>query len=100
MKTKIVATGPGSIFNQRQHPDEAFGEYDAELVQIETSDKFPANIAVGMQFEGESENSGESLIYTVTDITGDKVVVDGNHPLAGQSLNFSCAVSEVRAATK
>lgn len=39
------------------------------------------------------------LIYTVTDIADHKVVVDGNHPLAGQTLNFSCIVTAVRAAT-
>lgn len=39
------------------------------------------------------------LIYTVADIANDKVVVDGNHPLAGQTLNFSCIVTAVRAAT-
>jgi len=80
-------------------PDDAFGDYDADLVRVEPRDKFPANIAVGMQFEGEGENSGEALIYTVTDIADDKVVVDGNHPLAGQTLSFSCTVAGVRAAT-
>lgn len=81
-------------------PGDAFGEYDAELVRVETRDKFPAEIEVGMQFEGESGKPGESVVYTVTDIAEDKVVVDGNHPLAGQTLNFLCVVSEVREATK
>ncbi len=45
--------------------------------------------------EYELSDSDGNLIET-----GDKVVVDGNHPLAGQSLNYSCTVSEVRAATK
>ena len=80
-------------------PGDAFGEYDAELVRVETRDKFPAEIAVGMQFEGESGKQGETVIYTVTDIAEDKVVVDGNHSLAGQTLNFQCVVSEVRVAT-
>ena len=81
-------------------PGDAFGEYDAELVRVETRDKFPAEIELGMQFEGESGKPGEALIYTVTDIAEDKVVVDGNHPLAGQTLNFQCVVSEVRVATQ
>ncbi|MFN7085271.1 MAG: peptidylprolyl isomerase [Burkholderiales bacterium] len=83
----------------RLDPDNAFGDYDSDLVHVETRDKFPENVAVGMQFEGRGENSGEVLIYTVTDIAEDKVVVDGNHPLAGQTLNFSCTVADVRAAT-
>ena len=80
-------------------PDQAFGEYDAELVHVEGRDKFPAEVEVGMRFRGEGQNSGETLIYTVTEIAEDKVVVDGNHPLAGQTLNFDCTVSGVRDAT-
>ncbi|MEQ1774688.1 MAG: peptidylprolyl isomerase [Burkholderiales bacterium] len=81
-------------------PGDAFGEYDAELVRMETRDKFPAEITVGMQFEGQSDQHGEAVVYTVTDIAEDKVVVDGNHPLAGQTLNFQCVVSAVRVATQ
>lgn len=80
-------------------PDDAFGDYDAELVHVESRDKFPQNVEVGMQFEGKAENAGDALVYTVTDIAGDNVVVDGNHPLAGQTLHFSCTVSSVRSAT-
>lgn len=80
-------------------PDDAFGQYDAALVQIEPRDKFPEKIEVGMRFQGEAENSGEAMIYTVTDVTDDKVVVDGNHPLAGMALRFHCSVDAVRAAT-
>lgn len=84
----------------RLEPDDAFGEYDAELVRVEPRSMFPAqDISVGMQFEGGAEN-GEQLIYTVTELTDDKVVVDGNHPLAGQALNFECTVRSVRPATK
>jgi FKBP-type peptidyl-prolyl cis-trans isomerase SlyD len=83
----------------RLQPDQAFGEYDAELVHVEARDKFPAEVEVGMRFRGEGQNSGETLIYTVTEIAEDKVVVDGNHPLAGQTLNFDCTVSGVRDAT-
>lgn len=78
---------------------DAFGEYQEELVRVEPRRLFPPNLRVGMQFEGSSDESGESRIYTVKDIAEDKVVVDGNHPLAGQSVVFSCTVTEVRAAS-
>ena len=82
-------------------PEDAFGEYDEELVRIEPRDQFPGNIAVGMQFEGRSEGSHQhTALYTVTDVGEDKVVVDGNHPLAGQKLVFSCTVTGVREATQ
>lgn len=79
-------------------PEDAFGEYDAELVRIESADLFPEGVEVGMQFEGSSEDGHHHLLYTVTDIAEGKVVVDGNHPLAGQSLRIECSVREVRAA--
>ncbi len=82
------------------HPEDAFGEYDGGLVRTEPRHLFPENVAVGMQFEGGVDGSEEVMIYTVTGVAQDKVVVDGNHPLAGQTLNFSCTVTEVRAATK
>ena len=80
-------------------PVDAFGEYDETLVQIEPRAKFPSKLEIGMRFEGEAEGSSEMLIYTVTDIADEKVVVDGNHPLAGMALRFRCTVGAVRAAT-
>jgi len=80
-------------------PDDAFGEYDAELVRMESADLFPAEVKVGMQFEGSSEDGHHHLLYTVTDVADGKVVVDGNHPLSGQSLRVQCQVQDVRAAT-
>ena len=82
-------------------PEDAFGEYDAELLRVEPRDRFPETLEVGMQFEGVPGGGGdeESRIYTVTDVSGESVVVDGNHPLAGERLWFKCSVAEVRPAT-
>ena len=80
-------------------PHDAFGDYDEKLVQIEPRAKFPPKIEVGMRFEGEAGDSGHAMIYTVTDIAEDKVVVDGNHPLAGMTLHFDVKIVEVRDAT-
>jgi FKBP-type peptidyl-prolyl cis-trans isomerase SlyD len=53
-----------------------------------------------MQFERAAEDDDEEdMLYTITDIAEGKVVVDGNHPLAGIALVFSCTVNNVRAAT-
>ena len=81
-------------------PENHFGEYDSDLVRIEPRNAFPDNIKIGMQFEGEEKNSRITLIYTITDITEDKVIVDGNHPLAGMTLHFDCTVTGVRPATE
>lgn len=91
----------GDALQVKLQPDEAFGEYDADLVQMEPRADFPKELQVGMQFEGAPEGTEDDdfVIYRVTDIVGDKVVLDGNHPLAGMALVFSCTVSDVRAAT-
>lgn len=83
-------------------PVDAFGEYDAELLRVEPRERFPETLQIGMRFEGVpgDESGDEALIYTVTDIAKDKVVVDGNHPLAGERLWIKCAVEEVRRATE
>jgi len=99
VESALAGKAVGDNCRVRLEPDDAFGDYDAALVRLEARDRFPDQLAVGMQFEGEGQESGETLIYTVTDIAEDKVVVDGNHPLAGRTLQFSCVVTAVRAAT-
>ena len=83
-------------------PDDAFGQYDADLVKVEPRNRLPTPLEVGMQFEGSPDGGEdeESLIFTVTDIADDKVVLDGNHPLAGMSLRFALNVAQVRSATE
>jgi FKBP-type peptidyl-prolyl cis-trans isomerase SlyD len=89
----------GDSIEVKLQPDDAFGEYDAELVIIEPRRLFPEEIEVGMQFERAGEDGDDDQLFTITDIADDKVVVDGNHPLAGMTLTFSCTVDDVRAAS-
>jgi FKBP-type peptidyl-prolyl cis-trans isomerase SlyD len=94
---------PGYETTIQIEPADAFGEYDADLVKIEARDRLPSPIEIGMQFEGTPEDDGSEelpVIFTVTDIAEDKVVLDGNHPLAGMALRFALNVAEVRAATE
>ena len=91
-------------------PSEAFGEYDPELLKIEPRTRFPEPLEIGMQFEGipdadeestqtSDDSDDEPLIYTVTDVADNQVVLDGNHPLAGMALRFWVQVEDVRSAT-
>lgn len=89
----------GDSFQLKLQPEDAFGDYDEELILVEDAKLFPDNIEVGMSFERVSDDGEEELIYRITDIADGKVVVDGNHPLAGVSLVFDVTVAEVRAAT-
>lgn len=90
----------GTTISLRLEPEEAFGEYDEELVRVESRERFPDTLEIGMQFEGvPGEESEDALIYTITDIAAGSVVLDGNHPYAGVALQFKCRILEVRAAT-
>jgi FKBP-type peptidyl-prolyl cis-trans isomerase SlyD len=83
-------------------PEDAFGDYDPALIKVEPRDRLPEPLEVGMQFEGMpdgTDDEDEAMIFTVTDIADDKVVLDGNHPLAGMALRFELSVAEVRAAS-
>ena len=81
-------------------PEDAFGDYDAELVKVEDRKLLPEPLEVGMQFEGMADGADdEPMIFTVTEIADDKVVLDGNHPLAGMALRFELSVIDVREAT-
>lgn len=90
----------GAVLSMRLEPEDAFGEYDEELVRVESRERFPEVLEVGMQFEGvPGEESEDALLYTVTDIAEGAVVLDGNHPYAGIALKFKCKVLDVRPAT-
>jgi FKBP-type peptidyl-prolyl cis-trans isomerase SlyD len=89
----------GEQIQVKLQPEDAFGDYDEELVLVEEVSQFPDNIEVGMSFERVTDDGEEEMVYRITDIAEGKVVVDGNHPLAGIALVFDVTVAEVRAAT-
>jgi FKBP-type peptidyl-prolyl cis-trans isomerase SlyD len=85
-------------------PEHAFGEYDSNLVFFEAREIFPEGVDAGMQFEGPPPGAKtempDDVIYTVTEVYPDHVVLDGNHPLAGIALRLDLAVRDVREASE
>ena len=87
-------------------PEQAFGEYDENLVFLEQRAIFPSQLEEGMTFDGSnlplgaSSNIPTDKIYTVTEIYPEHVVLDGNHPLAGIAVRLSLAIESVRDATE
>ena len=81
-------------------PAEGYGEVNPSLVENVPSNLFQGvdQIEVGMQFHAQT--GGGMQVITVTAVEGDTVTVDGNHPLAGQTLHFDVTVKEVRAASQ
>jgi len=73
-------------------PEDAFGEYDADLLRVEPLERYGEGVAVGMEVEEEAK------LYTVTDVADGKVVLDANHPLAGMALRFQVEIISIRKA--
>lgn len=85
-------------------PEHAFGPYQPERVCFEPRSLFPKEVEVGMAFEGLPEGATTpdmpaDLIYLVTEVYPEQVVLDGNHPLAGMALRLKIKVQAVRAAS-
>jgi len=78
-------------------PQEAYGDYSVELVAVLNRAMFEGvdELEVGMQFHASAPDGGMQIV-TIRDIEGEDVTVDGNHPLAGQRLNFKVKVVNVR----
>ncbi|MEV6098402.1 peptidylprolyl isomerase [Nocardia sp. NPDC051981] len=82
-------------------PEDAYGEYLAELVSAVPRDMFEGvdELEPGMEFHAEAPD-GDSQIVTVRQVDGDEVTIDANHPLAGQRLHFTVKVVDVRDASE
>ena len=87
-------------------PEQAFGDYDENLVFLEPRDRFPADLEEGMTIDGHALPPGShadaprNVIYTVTDLYPEHVVLDGNHPLAGIAIRLSLVIESVREASE
>lgn len=101
VEVALAGKAVGDELHVRLEPEDAFGDYDENLLRVESRSMFPKNVEVGMQFEGvpDEGEDDEMVLFTVTEIEGDKVIVDGNHPLAGKALDFLCTIVSLREAT-
>ena len=100
LEKQMEGKSAGESFTATVEPGEAYGEYDESKVQAVPRQMFQGveSIEPGMQFQAQSDHGME--IVTVKAVDENEVVVDGNHPLAGQALTFNVDVVEVRAATE
>ena len=91
----------GDKLDVKVAPAEGYGERDDKLVQQVPRRAFGGaqNVQPGMQFHAQT-SQGHTRVVTVTRVVGDMVMVDGNHPLAGEHLNFAVEVTEVRDASE
>jgi FKBP-type peptidyl-prolyl cis-trans isomerase SlyD len=100
LESELEGKKAGDEFSVTIEPDQGYGSRDESLVHQVPKTEFetPDEIEVGMQFRVGDE--GGTLIVVVAGIDGETVTLDGNHPLAGVTLNFDVSVAGVRAATE
>ncbi|EQC47904.1 peptidylprolyl isomerase [Bacteriovorax sp. Seq25_V] len=92
----------GDKFNASIPPEEAYGILQEDLLQTLPKSEFGDDadkIQVGDEFEVETED-GQIVIVTAVEVNDDHVLVDGNHPLAGETLHFDIEVISVREASE
>jgi len=98
--------GVGATVALQLEPEEAFGDYKEQLVFLESRQLFPPELEEGMTLEGSALPTGcnpdapKDMLYTVTELYPEHVVLDGNHPLAGIALRLTMKVEDVREATE
>lgn len=99
LENALIGKSVGDKLDVEVKPEEGYGEIREDLVQKVDRANFQGidNIEVGMQFMAEAPWGQQPV--TVIQVEDDGVTLDGNHPLAGQTLNFSVEVTEVREAT-
>lgn len=99
LETALTGRGVGDKFSVSVAPADGYGERDNDMVQSVPKASFQGvdEILPGMQFQAQSPE-GVQLV-TVIDVDGDEVILDGNHPMAGLTLNFAVEVTGVRDAT-
>ncbi len=105
IETALQDHQAGETLDLHLEPDQAFGDYDENLVFLDPRKLFPAELEEGMSFDGAALPAGVSpdipkeKIYTVTEIYPEHVVIDGNHPLAGIAIRLSLKIESVRQAS-
>ncbi len=94
--------GQPSGFSTTIHlePEDAFGDYDADLVHLAPREAFLDKLEPGMGFQGIPGQEDDGRVYIATEFTDETVVLDGNHPLAGMALRFELRVIEVSQASE
>lgn len=100
LEQALEGRASGEVLNVTVPPELGYGLRDAALMQVVPRDRFDGieELEVGMRFHAESDQ-GERVV-TVIDIDGEDVTIDGNHPLAGETLEFGVTVVEVRDASE
>lgn len=90
----------GAHITLQLEPEDAFGDYDAELVILAPVQDLGEDVSVGLRVEAAGPQGEDQCVFTITEVADGMAVLDGNHPLAGMALRFDIRVVGVRQATE
>lgn len=99
LEKEMSGKQPGDVFNVVVAPEEGYGMPNPMMVQVVPREAFQGvdTLEVGMEFQAQTPQGPMSV--AIAKVDGDEVTVDGNHPLAGQTLHFAIEVTDVRDAS-
>lgn len=100
LESALMGKAAGDKLQVRVTPEQAYGVRDDRLIQQVPRRAFQGikEVKEGMRFQTQGPNGPTSVV--ITRVLGDMVTVDGNHPLAGQHLNFAVEIAAVREASE
>lgn len=100
LERELEGKSAGDKLSVKIAPADGYGEYSQELVQQVPRRALSGvgDLREGLQLQAQSEHG--TTIVRITHLAGDMVTLDGNHPLAGQNLNFEVEIADVREATE
>ncbi|MDH5784831.1 MAG: peptidylprolyl isomerase [Chromatiales bacterium] len=99
LENALEGKSTGDSLQVKVLPAEGYGERSDDLTQAVPKEMFEESdsIQVGMQFQTMTDSGPQ--VVTVIAIDDEHVTVDGNHPLAGENLNFDVTIVEIRQAS-
>ncbi len=95
LSTGIVGMAIGEKKEIEIEPEHGYGPYENGLTYEVPKKRFPDDIEVGDELGVQLGEDDEVVPYWVTDISGDVVTVDGNHPLSGKTLIFEVILNDI-----
>ncbi len=106
LESALQGKNIGAVVELQLEPEQAFGDFNDQLLFLEQRTLFPQGLEVGLMIEGHALPAGcnptapRDSLYTITDLYPDHVVLDGNHPLAGIALRIRMKIHAIRPATE
>ena len=100
LEAELTGKTTGAQFEASIPPEQAYGERRDDFIQVISKEMFQGveSVEPGMTFVAQGEGGAQRQVR-VTEVDGDKVTIDANHPMAGLTLHFAVEIVDVREAT-